>query len=80
MSNTQAEEEISLDNLVRCGQLIDEPTKCRILGESVSKSRRDRLFGKGVPHIRLGRQIRFDPRDIASYIAAHRCGRRVEAV
>jgi hypothetical protein len=65
---------ISLEELVRRGALVDEPTKCKILGESLSKSRRDRLFGRGVPWVKRGRQVRFDPRDIAAHIAASKHG------
>ena len=68
--------ELSLDDLLRCGELVDEVTKSRILRESISKSRRDRLFGRGVPYIKLGRQIRFDPRDIAAYISAQKSTKR----
>lgn len=62
----------SLEELIRAGKLVKEPVKIKILGESLSKSRRDRMFGRGVPFIRHGRQIRFDPRDIRDYIDSNR--------
>jgi hypothetical protein len=73
-SNKTPDGFLSLEELIRLGHLVDEPTKCKILGESMSKSRRDRLFGRGVPWVKRGRQVRFDPRDIAAHITANKHG------
>ena len=72
MNNKQDDLNVGLFELARLGQLIDEKTKCRFLGESLSKSRRNRMFGRGVPFVKHGRQVRFDPRDVIAFIQANR--------
>jgi hypothetical protein len=54
-------------------QLIDDPGLSRITGRSVQSIRRDRMLGRGCPYIKIGRLVRFDPRDVRDYL--ERCKR-----
>jgi 5-methylcytosine-specific restriction endonuclease McrA len=54
--------------------LRDEYECSTIIGRSVHSLRRDRLIGVGVPYIKCGSLVKYDPRDIRAYIERNRRG------
>jgi predicted DNA-binding transcriptional regulator AlpA len=48
--------------------LLDEREVAQITGESVATLRRNRLLGKGCPHVKLGALVRYKPSDLRDYI------------
>jgi hypothetical protein len=54
-------------------QLIDDSGLSRITGRSAMSIRRDRMLGRGCPYIKMGRLVRYDPRDVRDYL--ERCKR-----
>lgn len=52
--------------------LLDEVEFSRITGRSVASARRDRLLGRGCPHIKLGALVRYRPSDVRDYIERNR--------
>src|SRR5690348_3636281 len=48
--------------------LCNERELARIIGRSIGSLRRDRMLGIGIPFIRLGKLIRYDPRDVREYL------------
>lgn len=60
--------------------LLDERAVSQITGVSVATLRRNRLLGKGCPHVKLGSLVRYKPSDLRSYIERNvRGGQRAEA-
>jgi hypothetical protein len=55
-----------------CENLINEHEAAARLGLKVSTMRRWRWAGTGVPFVRIGSAIRYDPRDLEAFIAAGR--------
>ncbi len=55
-------------------RLLNEFETANRLGLSVKTLRRWRWAGQGIPFIKLGRSVRYDPAEIEAFIAA---GRRV---
>jgi hypothetical protein len=41
----------------------------KITGRARSTLQKDRVAGTGIPFVRLGRQIRYRPEDVAAYLA-----------
>lgn len=54
-------------------QLLDERAFSRKVNRSVSSLRKDRMFGRGFPYIKLGKLVRYSPRDARKEI--DRCRR-----
>jgi hypothetical protein len=54
-------------------KLIDESGLSRLTERSVQSLRRDRMLGRGCPYIKMGRLVRYDPRDVREYL--ERCKR-----
>ncbi len=54
--------------------LIDEHEYSRITGRSVASARRDRLLGKGCPHVKLGALVRYRPSDVRRFIDSNMRG------
>lgn len=52
--------------------LLDEVEFSRITGRSVASARRDRLFGRGCPFVKLGALVRYRPSDVRDYIERNR--------
>jgi hypothetical protein len=49
-------------------QLLDERGVSCVTGRSVASLRRDRLLRTGIPYVKLGSLVRYDPCDIRDYI------------
>ena len=43
-----------------------------ITGRAVQTLRNDRHQGKGIPYIKMGRSVRYDPEDVLAYMEARR--------
>lgn len=41
----------------------------KITGRARSTLQKDRVAGTGIPFVRLGRQVRYRPEDVAAYLA-----------
>jgi predicted DNA-binding transcriptional regulator AlpA len=54
-------------------RLVDERQAATILGMSVKTLQRWRWAGREVPFIKLGGSVRYDLRDLQTYIDEHRC-------
>jgi hypothetical protein len=63
---------MSLQHIVEAGYLLNEIEAARILGLSVKTLRRWRFSGRGVRYIKLGAAVRYDPQDLAAFVAAGR--------
>ncbi len=61
-------------NYTSDARLLNEFETANRLGLSVKTLRRWRWAGQGIPFIKLGRSVRYDPAEIEAFIAA---GRRV---
>jgi hypothetical protein len=48
--------------------LLDTHGVSRITGRSVSTLEKDRLFGTGPAFIRIGRQVKYHPRDVREWL------------
>jgi hypothetical protein len=63
----------SLLRIIESGCLLSEFGVARITGLSVKTLRQWRIHKRGLhQHIKLGRAVRYDPRDIAAFIEAGR--------
>jgi hypothetical protein len=60
--------------------LVDEFECSRITARSVPSLRRDRLLGAGIPFIKCGFLVRYDPQDIREYIQRNKHRGRVAEV
>jgi hypothetical protein len=54
-------------------QLLDEREVSRLTGRSVASLRRDRRLKVGIPYIKIGALVRYDPRDILDYLEKNKC-------
>jgi hypothetical protein len=62
----------SVLQLVEAGCLLSEFDVARITGLAVRTLRQRRLHKQEPRHIKLGRSVRYDPRDVAAFIEAGR--------
>jgi hypothetical protein len=60
-------------------RLLNEREYSAITGESVATARRNRLLGKGCPHVKLGALVKYRPEDVRAYIARNLRGNSPEA-
>jgi hypothetical protein len=51
--------------------LFKEADVARILNRSIKTLRKDRLFGRGPRYLRMGRSVRYRPRDVEDFL--NRC-------
>lgn len=49
-------------------RLYNEQELAHIIGRSLASIRRDRLFGLGVPYVRIGKLIRYRPSDVRQFL------------
>lgn len=61
---------------VEAGELLTESQVSTILGRAPSTLQKDRCYGRGLPYIKTGQQVRYRVGDIVEYIDAHRIGGR----
>ncbi len=59
--------------------LLNEHETAFRLGLSVKTLRRWRWEGSGVPYVKVGRAVRYDPQDIGEYIQQNRVDKRMES-
>ena len=59
--------------------LVDRRECSRITGRSVPSLDRDRMFGVGIPYIKVGGLIKYSPTDIRDFIQRNRCGGQKES-
>jgi hypothetical protein len=52
--------------------LWDSETVARFIGKSAKSLEADRWLRVGIPYIRLGRAVRYDPSDVRAFIAANK--------
>ena len=50
-------------------ELIDDREVARITKRARPTLQKDRLYGRGIPFVRLGRLVRYRKRDVEAYIA-----------
>jgi predicted DNA-binding transcriptional regulator AlpA len=50
-------------------ELINDREVARVIGRSVATVRNDRLHGRGVPFVKVGRLVRYRKSDVRKYIA-----------
>jgi hypothetical protein len=53
-------------------ELLTEVQVAAILGRAPSTLQKDRCYGRGVPYIKAGQQVRYRVGDLVEYIDAHR--------
>ena len=53
-------------------ELISEETLARELGKSPKTLRNWRVAGFGPPHLKIGKNVRFDRRDVETWLDAQR--------
>jgi hypothetical protein len=58
--------------------LVDVSECSRITGRSIPSLNRDRMLGVGIPYIKFGFLIRYEPSAIRDFIERNRCGGRKE--
>ena len=51
------------------GSLLSDRDVEKITGRARSTLQKDRVAGTGIPFVRLGRQVRYRPEDVATYLA-----------
>ena len=54
----------------------DDVTVSQITKRSLSALRKDRMQGKGIPYLKVGRQVRYTEKDVESFM--ERCRVRVK--
>jgi hypothetical protein len=59
---------------VEIEELWDEQQLSRTIRKSLDAIRRDRVRGVGIPYIKVGKLVRYDPADVREYL--ERCKRR----
>ena len=50
--------------------LLDDRDVARLTGRARSSLQKDRLYGGGIPFIRLGRLVRYRPADVDAWLAS----------
>jgi hypothetical protein len=50
--------------------LLSDRDVARITGRARSTLQKDRVAGTGIPHVKIGRLIRYRPVDVAAYLDA----------
>jgi hypothetical protein len=51
---------------------LEEQTVAEITKRKLPTLRNDRHLGKGIPYIKLGKSVRYDPADVENYMQRHR--------
>jgi len=46
---------------------LNEVEVSELVGRSVSALRQDRMYGRGLPYVKLGRQVRYRMQDLAAF-------------
>lgn len=54
--------------------LLNDYEAARLLGVSRTFLQKDRIGGRRVPYIQIGRAVRYDPADLEAFKAANRRG------
>jgi hypothetical protein len=49
-------------------ELLDEKQLCKLIRKSLATVKRDRANGRGPTYMKLGKLIRYDPRDVREYL------------
>jgi hypothetical protein len=63
---------MALLHIVEAGCLLNEFETARVTGLSVKTLRQWRIHKRGPRYIKLGRAVRYDPLDVATFIEAGR--------
>lgn len=50
------------------GKLLTESEVAQITGRAIQTLRNDRFKSQGIPYIKLGRNVRYDPKDVEEHI------------
>ena len=53
-------------------KFVDEKVVSQLTGRAVQTLRNDRFVGKGIPYIKLARQVRYDLKDIYNYMESRK--------
>ena len=51
---------------------VDEKEASRITSISLSTLRNQRYLGKGIPHIKIGRAVRYSLEDVVAFMESHK--------
>ena len=51
---------------------LPEKTVAEMTGFSLSKLQQDRFYRKGIPYIKIGRNIRYSMQDVLDYMESHK--------
>ena len=62
--------------VLKMTKYFDDKTVAEITGRSLSALRKDRMQGKGIPYLKVGRQVRYTGRDIDTFM--EKCRVRVK--
>jgi hypothetical protein len=68
MANTPTPRKTAATTEEQLERMLNEYEVEEISGRSVGSLRRDRLFGKGIPYVKLGALVRYRPSDVRDYI------------
>lgn len=58
---------------------LTEKELAELFGISVSKLQNDRLMGRGIPYVKVGRAVRYASSAVEAWLAEHRHGDRIQA-
>jgi excisionase family DNA binding protein len=51
---------------------LDEKQLAKLLGVSIRTLQNRRVAGGGIPFIKIGKAVRYNPKDVAEYLEQHR--------